>query len=277
MSLSDVLNREKEDERIAGVVAAVVTNNQDPDGLGRIKLKFPWLSDENETDWVRMTTFMAGLERGAFFLPEVDDEVLVAFEHGDINCPYIIGALWNGTAKPPLDNGDGKNNIRSITSRSGHEIIFCDDEEGSKENLEIHTKAGHKVMLDDASGAEMILIVDKTESNKITIDSANNAIAIEAAGPFTVLADTVELEAGTSLTLKAPDIIVDASGSVEIKTGDLKMEGSSSAALKTADLKMEGSSGAEIKSASVKVEGSGATEVKSGGILTLKGSMTQIN
>ena len=88
-------------DRIYGMVIGIVTNNQDPDKLGRVKVRFPWLSDEDESQWARMLTPMAGDNRGMYFIPEVDDEVLVAFEQGDMRFPYILGALWNGEDKPP--------------------------------------------------------------------------------------------------------------------------------------------------------------------------------
>ena len=88
--------------RILGVVTGVVTNNKDPDKLGRVKVRFPWLSDTDESWWARVASPMAGKDRGVFFLPEVDDEVLVAFEHGDPRFPYVIGALWNGSTPPFL-------------------------------------------------------------------------------------------------------------------------------------------------------------------------------
>ncbi len=169
-SIIDVLeNEEKNNVRLVnGVAAGIVTNNKDPEGLYRIKIKFPWLSDDNETDWIRIATMMSGGNRGSFFLPEVGDEVLVAFEHGDINHPYIIGALWNGVDKPPENNSDGKNNIRKIRSRSGHEIIFNDDDTTKKEKIEIHTNAGHQIILDDSAAQEKIEIKDKTGNNQIT-------------------------------------------------------------------------------------------------------------
>ena len=85
MNLFDVLTDERDDasSRVSGVVVGVVTNNQDPEGMGRVKVKFPWLSDEDESNWARVAAPMAGKERGFYFLPEVEDEVLVAFEHGD--------------------------------------------------------------------------------------------------------------------------------------------------------------------------------------------------
>src|SRR5436305_6326639 len=158
MNLFDVLTDERDDlsSRISGVVVGVVTNNQnDPEGLGRVKVKFPWLSDEDESNWARVAAPMAGKERGFYFLPEVEDEVLVAFEHGDIRFPYVVGALWNGKDAPPASNGDGKNNVRVIKSRSGH-----------------------VVKLNDEDGKETIEIVDKSGKNSLVVDTAKNTITI---------------------------------------------------------------------------------------------------
>lgn len=204
MNLFETMGIENMDShRIMGVVPAIVTNNKDPEGLGRVKLKFPWFSDDNETDWVRVATFMAGSEMGGYFIPEVGDEVLVAFEHGNINAPYVIGALWNAKQKPPEKNPDGKNNIRKFRSRSGHEIVFNDNDVEKKEKIEIHTGAGHKIILDDATGGEKIEIADKTGANKIIIDSVKNSITIECRMELRIKAQIVEIEATSSLTLKS--------------------------------------------------------------------------
>jgi uncharacterized protein involved in type VI secretion and phage assembly len=204
MSILEALRRdEREVGRVHGVAAGMVTNNQDPEGLGRVKVKFPWLSDDNESDWIRIATPMAGGGRGSFFLPEVDDEVLLAFEHGDINRPFVIGALWNGVDHPPETNRDGRNNIRKIRSRSGHEIIFNDDRGAGQEKIEIHTNSGHTIVLDDSAGQEKIDIVDKTGGNKMTIDSVQNAISIESGLELTIKSQKIDIEAGAMLTLKA--------------------------------------------------------------------------
>jgi uncharacterized protein involved in type VI secretion and phage assembly len=142
MNLLEVLSskevREEACSRIYGVVVGVVTNNQDPDNLGKVKVKFPWLVENDESTWARVASPMAGANRGIIFIPEVDDEVLVAFDHGDVRAPYILGAVWNGTDKPPQEKGnDDKNNLRIIKSRSNHMII-----------------------LDDTSGSEKIQIID---------------------------------------------------------------------------------------------------------------------
>lgn len=208
MSILDALGQTGEDARTTvGAAAGIVTNNHDPDGLGRIKITFPWLSDDNETDWVRIATLMAGGQRGSFFLPEVGDEVLVVFEHGDINRPIALGFLWNGVDSPPESNNDGQNNIRKIKSRSGHEIVFNDDDTGRQEKVEIHTNGGHRIVLDDSAGGEKIEIVDKSGSNKMTIDSVQNAINIESAMQLKIKGNIVEIEGTTSLTLKSNAVL----------------------------------------------------------------------
>ncbi|BAZ08756.1 Rhs element Vgr protein [Calothrix sp. NIES-4071] len=177
------------DNRVFGVVIGIVTNNRDTEKMGRVKVKFPWLSDSDESHWARIATPMAGKERGIYFLPEVDDEVLVMFEHGDVRFPYIIGALWNGKDSPPETNNDGKNNIRLIKSRSGHTI-----------------------RLNDENGKETIEIIDKSNNNFLKIDTAKNSITITAAkdiklsapkGSIELDAKTIDIKSGQDTTIKA--------------------------------------------------------------------------
>ena len=147
-----------ERQRFAGLFVAIVTNNQDPEKLGRIRLKYPWLSDTDESDWVRVAAPMAGNDRGVFFLPEVGDEVVVGFVQGDMHVPIVLGGLWGGKDRPPATNEDGKNNLRLVKSRSGHVI-----------------------RLDDTDGAEKIEVIDKSGKNSVTIDTQSNTITIKAA------------------------------------------------------------------------------------------------
>ena len=120
-TLSHLLESHADEERglMHGVVVGLVTNNKDPDDLGRVKVKYPWLGDNIESDWIRLSSPMAGSGRGFLYLPEVNDEVLIAFEHGDVHHPYIVGALWSSTDKPLKKNSevvgsDGKVNQRLI-------------------------------------------------------------------------------------------------------------------------------------------------------------------
>ena len=121
--------------RFTGVAIAIVTNNKDPDGLGRVKVRLPWLDEAFESDWARVVAAMAGSGRGLYCLPEVDDEVLVGFEHGCLDSLYVLGGLWNGKDKPPEGNADGKNNVRALKSRSGHLIRLTDTD--GEEKIEI--------------------------------------------------------------------------------------------------------------------------------------------
>ncbi len=184
-------------DRSAGVVIGIVTNNQDPDGLGRVKLSFPWLDPEHESDWARLATPMAGPDRGVFFLPEVDDEVVVTFEHGDIRKPVVLGGLWNGQDKPPLDNGDGANNLRAIHSRSGLRITF-DDSEGSEKIVLSDAEGKNQVVIDSASDTITI-----TSDKDIVLSAANGKIALEAKQLELAASESAKLEAGQGLDIEA--------------------------------------------------------------------------
>ena len=175
--------------RYFGVVVGIVTNNQDSGSMARVRVKFPWLSDDNESWWARIAVPMAGSGRGTYFLPEVDDEVLVAFEHGDVRSPYVIGALWNGKDAPPTTNSDGKNNIRVI-----------------------HSRSGHLIRLDDTQGSEKIEVIDKTGGNKITIQSSDNSMKLECTGKMTLHAT-----AGIEMTSDA-DIKIQANTTMDIES-----------------------------------------------------------
>lgn len=194
------------DSRYFGVAFAVVTNNKDPDGLGRVKVKLPWMADTAESDWARVVTPMAGAARGFYFLPEVDDEVLVAFEHGNPESPYVLGALWNGKDKPPESNSDGKNDRRTIKSRSGHVI-----------------------RLTDADGAEKIEIIDKSAKNSIVISTKDNTITITADADISIQAGKGKLTLGGNgieITSKAA-VKIEAKQNLDLKAGpQLNIKGS---------------------------------------------------
>ena len=115
------------------MVVALVTDVDDPDRAGRVKLSFPWLSDDYESWWARVAQLGAGDQRGAVWLPEVNDEVLVAFEHGDTRRPYVVGSLYNGVDLPRLGDGlvdasTGAVKRRGFVSKAGHRLVFLDDD-----------------------------------------------------------------------------------------------------------------------------------------------------
>ena len=139
-------------------LVGIVTDNEDPQGWGRVKVKFPTLTEDHASNWARMVSMGAGANRGFDCLPEIDDEVLVAFEHGDIHRPYILGGVWNGQDTPPntmQENiEDGKVRLRTFKTRTGHQIQFVEERQtASKAGVRIETANGHQIYLNDSDGS----------------------------------------------------------------------------------------------------------------------------
>ena len=226
-----------------------------------VKVKFPWVSDDLESNWARVVGLGAGGEtpRGLYWLPEINDEVLVAFEHGDFNRPYILGGVWNGKFPPPAASAaaNGVVNLRALQTRVGHTIRF-----------------------DDTDGAEKIEIFDKEVKRAITFDTANDKFTIvTASGTVEITADTdikvtsnsgsmtVEAASG-DITMKATNITLDASGTLTLK-------GASSAGkleLASAGATLQGANG----QSKLELAASGGT-LQATAPLTLKGAIVNIN
>ncbi len=237
--------------RIGGVVVGVVMDNKDPDNLGRVKVDFPWMADASadvsvtgsddraHSFWARIATLSAGKNRGSFFIPEVGDEVLVAFEHGDVNRPFVLGALWNNDDQPPetMDSG-GKNNVRSIRSRSGHVITLDDDSDNKKEKILIKSQGGHQVTLDDDGGKGKIeiktaaghamtlddaggkLTVTDKSGNKMEFDANAGSLAVETSGNTDQkVGGDLTINVTGSATISAPSGVTIDSSSVKLGTG----------------------------------------------------------
>ncbi|MGB3714975.1 MAG: VgrG-related protein [Candidatus Promineifilaceae bacterium] len=208
------LTRQDPVNKWTGVVPAIVTNTKDPDKWGRIKLKYPWMDDAQESGWARIVSVGAGPNSGLIAVPEVDDEVLVAFEHGDFNRPYVLGGLWNGKDKPPSDStgaAGGKTPlVRSWRSRTGHYINMFDNDDNK---VEIATAGGHTITLDDKnkmleikSAGGMELTVDDKSGN-VKVKGGGNLV-IESAGNMDLKADgNVKIEAGGMLDVKAGSML----------------------------------------------------------------------
>lgn len=207
------------DSVLGGVVVALVTNNADPDNLSRVKLKFPWLDDQLESGWARVVGLGAGASRGFLWLPEVNDEVLVAFEQGDFNRPYVIGSLWNGKDAIPETGAvaDGKVEKRTLKTREGHIIRLTD---GSASKIEI---------------------IDSKTNTSITLDTTAKKITITSKGD-------IELTATGNMTIKGANVNVEA-------TSNLNMKGSNSTVEAQANLNMKGAIGNLEASGPLKVKG----------------------
>jgi uncharacterized protein involved in type VI secretion and phage assembly len=153
---------------INGVVIGLVTHVDDPEKNGRVKVRFPWLDDDHETDWIRIATMMGGNGRGSFFIPEIEDEVLVAFDHGDARFPYVVGFLWNGQDAPPADHV----RIRRIQSVNGHRISFIDatPDSGSKGALVIEDAHGNTISMSNGKIAIKSVAVLELNAPTITLN-----------------------------------------------------------------------------------------------------------
>jgi len=180
---------------IRGVSVGVVAQNKDPEGLGRVKVQFPWRENPDESQWARIAVPMAGKNRGTWFLPEVGDEVLVACDAERVEHPYVLGALWNGQEPPPETNSDGQNDIRKIRSRSGHEIIFDD---GAQGRIDIHLSDNKRVRMDP----DGILISDD-KGNEIEIKSLPGTMTIKSNTRISIQSKVIDIKADASMTLQA--------------------------------------------------------------------------
>ncbi|HEV2360669.1 MAG TPA: VgrG-related protein [Acidimicrobiales bacterium] len=197
------------DHRIAGVVSAIVTDVNDPQQLGRVKVSYPWLSDSYNSDWARMVQIGAGSDRGAVFLPEVGDEVIVAFEQGDRRLPLVIGSVHNGVDKPKvgdnlIDSTSGAVNRRGIVSKHGHMLVFFDGE-----------------------GNDGVSVMTGDKSLKISLNQTGTTIKVSSNG-------TVEISGQSGLTIKS-------GGDIDVQaTGKLSLQGSEVAISAQADVSVTG-------------------------------------
>jgi len=222
---------------VSGVMLATVTNNEDPDQLGRVKLKFMIHEEPLESDWAPIASLMSGSDKGTLFIPEVGDEVLVAFHLGHLSKPYVIGCLWNKKAKPPA-KGE-KNNLRKIRSRSGHELIFDDKDNAGMVTLK--TSKGVQVILDD-------------QNDKVSIGTKNDQQKVILAGASS---GTITIEtSGNKVTIN--------------NKGDVQIESMKAVTIKSTQLKLEASASMDIKA-------NASLNIQSSGMLTLKGAMVKIN
>jgi uncharacterized protein involved in type VI secretion and phage assembly len=193
--------------QVGGVTLGVVTDTDDPLGLGRVKVKLPWLSETVDSAWARIAVPWAGQGMGSYFLPEVDDEVMVAFRHGDLRHPYIVGFLWSASGRPPEQTPRAGH--RELRSKSGHKLQFGDL--AGTEQVALLSHGGHKVILDDTSGAAKLTVADSGGTLSITLDVATKAITIEAtsgniilrapAGQISLQASNVEITSTQTATL----------------------------------------------------------------------------
>ncbi|HLP90626.1 MAG TPA: VgrG-related protein [Nostocaceae cyanobacterium] len=210
------------------MLVGIVSNNKDPKGWGRVRVKFPTLTEEHESNWARVVSIGAGPNRGFDCLPEVNDEVLVGFEHGDIHRPYVIGSVWNGTDATPETVGDsvvgGAVRLRTFKTRVGHKFQFVEEDKGTKKGFYLNTSDGHNLRMNDS---EKFLELQTTGGHKIRCDDNGKSISIESTGSIKISApqkitisvggSTIEMTPG-SITMKSSSVSVQASGSMSMQS-----------------------------------------------------------
>ncbi|MHB1354895.1 MAG: VgrG-related protein [Anaerolineae bacterium] len=196
-------------------MTAIVTNNNDPDDLCRVKIKFPWLDGELESTWARIASPGAGDSRGLYCLPEVNDEVLVVFEEGDIGRPIVVSGIWNGVDKPPLTISDVQQNgsvvQRVFYSRTGHKIVIHEE---SPASITIETAGGHQVILNDDDG---LIHLKSVGGQEIKVDDNGSQVVIKGTGEL-------KIETAANMTIKANgNINLEASGMMTIKGATIQL------------------------------------------------------
>ncbi|MEO6329416.1 MAG: phage baseplate assembly protein V, partial [Ginsengibacter sp.] len=205
---------------IAEPQIATVTDNLDPDNMGRIRVQMLWQKESGQkTDWVRVMTSDAGSSdivsknRGFTFIPEIGDQVLVCFRYNDADRPFVLGSIFHGKSAA---GGGADNDKKTLSSRSGN-VIELNDKKG-EEKIKVNTNSGHTIELDDKKGAEKITIIDKNK-NKIVIDSVADSINITAASSINMDAETINLNAGLINMVALGAITMNAGGALEGAAG----------------------------------------------------------
>ncbi|HEX5013803.1 MAG TPA: VgrG-related protein [Candidatus Limnocylindrales bacterium] len=178
-------------QKFYGVAVGIVTNNLDPERVARVKVKFPWFDDQLESNWARVASLGAGKNHGLAFIPQVGDEVLVAFEHGDMRFPVVLGGLWNGVDKPPIDQDD---------SPLGKKSPF---DAGTVRRSGIVSRGGHRVVFHDAPDDAGIAIISSNEKFQVTLNETTNELQIVSPGKVVIQANELEIKVDANASIKA--------------------------------------------------------------------------
>lgn len=175
-----------------GIYPALVLDIKDPNSTGRVKVTLPWSGDtgsDRYEAWARVATLMGGDNRGSWFIPDVNDEVLVGFEAGDPRRPYVLGGLWNGSDSPPQSmDGAGQNNLKVLRSRNGVKITL--DDTSGQENCIVETPGGQKITLHDGPGS-----LEMVDSNGNSVKLQASGITVNASAKVTITASMLEVSA----------------------------------------------------------------------------------
>jgi uncharacterized protein involved in type VI secretion and phage assembly len=269
--LFSLLNAQTNTRTMANLMVGIVTDNNDPSGWGRVRVKLPALTEEHASYWARVVGIGAGSGRGFDCLPEINDEVLVGFEAGDIHRPYIIGGVWNGKDKPPEAVGDsvadGKVRLRTIKTRLGHTLQFVEEDKGgSKQGVYLDTVKGHHFYCNDS---DEVIETKTAGSHQIKLDDKNKKILVQTSGGQKLeMSDS----GGKKITLSTSGSIeISATQGITLKCGANKID------ITTSGITIQSSGTLSVKGMTTSVEGTATTAVKSTGVLNVQGTLVKIN
>lgn len=254
VTILDGYSINQKDNRICSITTGLVKENWNEDYPGKIKVEL-FLGEEgkNVTGWIPVATWYGGKEFGAYALPEIESEVIVAFLLGDRNCPVVIGSLWNLKNTIPSNIANESNTIKCIRTKGGCEILFEEQEE--KEKIVIQTPK--KLLLSIEDEKKTISMQDENGENKIVLDAENGALTLLAKSKLELqLNGNVVLSFDNNsktATLKMDQIKVEASQGLELKGQNSKVEGSMLQLSAQSSLKIESSAIAELKGSMVKI------------------------
>jgi phage protein D len=260
------------------LLIGIVSNNKDPKKWGRVRVKFPTLTEEHESDWARIVAIGAGSNRGFDCLPEVNDEVLVGFEHGDIHRPFVIGGVWNGKDAPPASVDEsvvgGKVRLRTIKTRTGHLLQFVEEDKGaSKKGVYLDTVYGHKLYCNDT---EKKIELKTSANHQILLDDQNKKILVQTTSGHSCKLD----DQARKITLSSTgEIEITAPQKITLKVGGSSMEMTmATITLKTGGNTIElGPAGININAAALATLKGASTTVKGDANVTVTAPIIMMN
>jgi uncharacterized protein involved in type VI secretion and phage assembly len=193
------------DRRFYGVCEGLVHDVDDPEKLGRVRVSFPWFDGDTIVEWCRVMQFHAGGGYGAFFLPEVGDEVVIGFVHGDMRVPIVLGGLYNGQDKPSTHRDADRKNEKLIRTKGGHQILLNDSTDAKQ--VHVTTAGGHEIDLNDQN--KQVLVATQG-GHKVTLDDNAGTLSIETPSGQSVVLDgsTVKIKAASEIVLDAAQVKV---------------------------------------------------------------------